>query len=468
MSAPQPITLVPTLRRRTANAVTDPRLRAAVAGAVDTLSGRRDIAYGQLADVAGLRERARAVKAGVLQALPELLEQLADRLIARGVHVHWARTAEEANRTIVEIARRAGARRIVKSKSMATEEIELNAALEADGCLVTETDLGEWIIQVAHETPSHIIVPAIHRNRRQVAEALGRVVGGDLSDVPAELAAFARRQLRARFLEADLGISGVNFGVASAGALVLVTNEGNGRLVTSIPKVHVAVMGMERVVDTWAQLDLMLAMLTRAATGQPITTYVSVISGPRQGAEVDGPEEMHLVIVDNGRSAILGTEFTEMLACIRCGACLNVCPVYRQVGGHAYGWAYSGPMGAVLTPLLYKGAGADELPQASSLCGACWEACPVGIPLQDMLLALRRRNASAHTAGPEQMAWSAWAASWSRPATYRASLRAASLVGRMLGSPRRTPGGFDRWSQERNLPALPRRGFRELWKRGAI
>jgi L-lactate dehydrogenase complex protein LldF len=342
---------------------------------------------------------------------------------------------------------------------MASEETGLNAALEAAGCEVTETDLGEWIIQVARETPSHIIVPAIHRDRHQIAEVLSRVAGGDLSSVPEELAAFARERLRRKFLEAELGVSGVNFGIAETGTCVLVTNEGNGRLVTSVPRVHVAIMGMERVLDSWAQLDLFLALLPRAATGQAITTYTSFLTGPRRAGEVDGPEEFHLVILDNGRSEILGSEFEEMLACIRCGACLNVCPVYRQVGGHAYGWVYSGPMGAVLTPLLLRAEGAEEVSQASSLCGACWQACPVGIPLQDLLLALRRGR---RPGAVERAAWAAWAAAWSRPAVYRASLRAGRMAGALAGV------GLRRWTADRDLPAVPARTFRELWESGEV
>ncbi|MEY2477725.1 MAG: L-lactate dehydrogenase complex protein LldF [Actinomycetota bacterium] len=468
MSGTQPIELVPKLRARTAAAVADRRLGRSLAAATDTFVGRKAAAYGHLADVEAVGDEARGIRARILARLPELLEQLANNVMAAGGHVHWAGDAADANAYIVELAKARGVDAVVKSKSMVTEETALNDALEAAGCTVTETDLGEWIIQVAHETPSHIIVPAIHKDRRQVAETLSRVADGDLSDVPEELAAFARTRLRQRFLEAGMGISGVNFGVAETGSLVLVTNEGNGRLVTSVPPIHVAVMGMERVVATVADLDVLLALLPRAATGQAITTYVSMITGPRRPPEPDGPEELHLVLLDNGRSDILGTEFTEMLACIRCGACLNACPVYRQVGGHAYGWVYSGPMGAVLTPLLNHSDAAQEVAQASSLCGACWDACPVGIPLQDMLLGLRRRNAEASTTRVERMAWAAWAATWSRPGRYRASLRGASRGFRLMGSPAHAPGHVDRWSLGRTLPVPGKRSFRDLWKDGIL
>ena len=451
-----------TLRQRTAVALDEPRLRISLERATDTLSTRQSTAYRQFADTERLRAAARASKAQVLRRLPDVLEQLADRLEAAGVIVHWAATDHEACDVVTKIATERGVRRVVKSKSMLTEEIGLNHALEGIGIEVTETDLGEWIIQLAGEAPSHIIVPAIHKDRTQCRDTLQTVCDEPLGDSPEELTAFARETLRGRFLAADMGISGVNFAVAESGSLILVTNEGNGRLTTSVPPIHVAMLGMERVLESWDQLDLFLALLTRAATGQPITTYVSAITGPAQAEEGDGPEEVHVVIVDNGRSEILGTEFTEMLACVRCGACLNACPVYRVTGGHAYGWVYPGPMGAVLTPLLLESEAAGEVANASSLCGACWDACPVGIPLQDMLLALRRRNAEEASLA-ERTAWRAWAAAWSRPGSYRASLRTAAIAAGMF-DPSSLPGLARRWSQGRAMPKIPKRSFRQQWK----
>ena len=450
-----------TIRERTAHAVTDTRLRTSIKKATSTLAERKAGAYAQIADVERLRAAARSAKAEILARLPEVLDRLATELERNGVHVHWAADADEANAHVLEIARSHGVRTVVKSKSMLSEETGVNHVLEEAGIQITESDLGEWIIQVAGEAPSHIIVPAIHKDRGQVRDALQDVTTQQLTDDPDELCAFARATLRQRFLEADMGISGVNFGVAETGSIVLVTNEGNGRMTTSVPPLHVAMLGMERVVETWEQLDLTLALLPRAATGQAITTYVSAISGPR-GEESHGPEEVHVVIVDNGRSDILGTEYTEMLACLRCGACLNACPVYNVTGGHAYGWVYPGPMGAVLTPLLSKSEGAADLPNASSLCGACWEACPVAIPLQDMLLALRRRHAESADRA-ESMGWAAWAEAWSRPSTYRASLRGAGLGSKFVDVSK-VPGLAARGAEGREMPSIARRSFRDWWK----
>jgi L-lactate dehydrogenase complex protein LldF len=457
-----------TLRERTEVAVADPVLRRNLARAVDRFGPARDAAYARIHEPDALRSAARGVRGAVLADWAGVLERLADNIVASGGHVCWAPDAAAANAYIAGVAQRIGARTAVKSKSMATEETGLNEALAAAGCEAVETDLGEWIIQLAGEHPSHIIAPAVHRNRDQVAETFRTEVGRvDTSTEPPDLVAFAREELRRRFLEADLGISGVNVAVAETGSIVLVTNEGNGRLVTSLPRVHVAVLGAERVVDTWEQADLVLGLLSKAATGQALTTYTSVITGPRGEGEADGPDELHVVILDNGRSDIAGTEFAEMLNCIRCGACLNVCPVYRQVGGHAYGWVYSGPMGAVLTPLL---AGdephAEELSGASSLCGACMEACPVEIPLQDLLLALRRKKAPDAPAG-ERAAWKAWAAAWSRPSAYRASGWLATRTRRVAPLAARLPGG-SRWTEGRALPELPAKTFTERWKAGEV
>jgi len=451
------------LRERTTTALADVALRGNLRRATDRFAHMRAAGLSQLANPEALRATARALRGRTLARLPDLLDQFADQLIARGAHVHWASDEESAREYVAEVARGHGVRKVVKSKSMASEEIALNHHLEGLGIEVIETDLGEWIIQLARETPSHILAPAIHKNRRQIAEVLSRVAGGDLSEIPSELTAFARQKLRGEFLDADMGISGVNFGVAASGSLVLVTNEGNGRLVTSMPKVHVAVMGMERLVADFAELDVMLALLARSATGQALSVYTSIITGPRRPGEADGPDELHVVILDNGRSSVLGTEFQEILHCIRCGACLNVCPVYRQVGGHAYGWVYSGPIGAVLTPLLVRSQAAKELSGASSLCGACWKACPVGIPLQDLLLALRRRDSTKKWS--EQAAWRLWAWLWSSPSGFRWSL---SLIRALAQLGPKAPlyrfPALSRWSRGRGVPAVPAKGFRDWWR----
>ncbi|HEY8527715.1 MAG TPA: LutB/LldF family L-lactate oxidation iron-sulfur protein [Acidimicrobiales bacterium] len=456
-----------TLRQRTAAAVADERLRGNVGRAVDRFATKRVEALAELEDPDGLRSAARAVKQHVLAELPDVLERFADAVLARGGHVCWAPTAADARAYVTDVVRRHGARRVAKSKSMATEEIELNAALEAAGAEVVETDLGEWIIQLADETPSHIIAPALHRDRHQIHDLFVDTVGAEpeLGTDPTDLVRFARRRLREVFLAAEVGITGANIGVAETGSIVLVTNEGNEGLVTALPRVHVVVLGMERLTATWDQADLLLTLLARSATGQRLTSYTHVVTGPRTPAERDGPDELHVVILDNGRSELLGGEYHEMLACIRCGACLNVCPVYRQVGGHAYGWVYTGPMGAVLTPLLaHQHAEAAEVAGASTLCGACMDACPVQIPLQDLLLALRRRKAESAGRG-ERAAWRAWAAAWSDARRYGATTRAATWGRWAAGLAGRLPVGRD-WATGRTVPRPAAQRFRDRWKAG--
>jgi len=453
-----------TLRQRARNGVADEHVRSALRSVTDRLADMRVDAQESLTNWEELRDAARAMRGHIVARLPEILDRLASNVEASGGTVFWAADAAEATAYIAGVARDRGVKRVVKSKSMVTEEIHLNDVLQADGIEVVETDLGEWIIQLAQQMPSHILAPAIHMTRGDVADLFNRVADGDLSDVPEELCAFAREQLRNRFLTADLGISGCNFGVAETGSTILVTNEGNGRMVTTLPPVHIAVMGMERVVETWEQLDLMMNLLPRAASGQDISVYVSQVTGARRVGELDGPEQFHLVILDNGRSDLLGSEYQEMLNCIRCGACLNVCPVYRQMGGHGYGWVYSGPMGAVLTPLLNRQPEAAELSSASTLCSACYDACPVKIPLQDLLLGLRRDRAD-EAGRAERATWDAWAAAWSRPGAYRTSVRMAGAMGRIL------PAGLfpTGWTAGREVPRRPDGGsFRRRFAKGDI
>ena len=325
-----------------------------------------------------------------LRTLAEQLERFEAKLVSNGAQVHWAETPEAANNLVAGIAARTGVKRIVKSKSMVTEETHLNASLERAGLVVVETDLGEYIVQLGNDRPSHIIAPIIHLTRQDVGQLMHRRLNVPYSDDPKTLAATARVRLREEFLTADMGLSGANFGVAETGTICLVTNEGNGRMVTTLPRVHVVVMGIEKLIPSLTDLDRCLKVLARSGTGQKLTVYTTMIHGPRRAHEADGPDELHVILLDNGRSGMLAGETAEILGCIRCGACLNACPVYRNIGGHAYGDTYPGPVGAVVTPGL-RGLGPwSELPSASTLCGACREVCPVRLDIPRMLLALRR------------------------------------------------------------------------------
>jgi L-lactate dehydrogenase complex protein LldF len=453
-------------------ALKDEFLHDSLAMAQTRLAGSRTATLAALPDAPELRERAYAIKQDVIAHLDTYLERLADAVEHTGGHVHFASDDADAIAYISGIVTRRGARTIVKSKSMATEEIELNHRLEElhPGLEIVETDLGEWIIQLRGEPPSHIIAPAVHLNRFQVAETFSQVAGEPVPPNVEDLMQFARRRLRQKFLAAEIGISGANFAIAETGTIVMVTNEGNGRLVTSLPPVHIAVVGIEKLLPHVADLSVFLQLLARSGTGQKLTVFTNLITGPRRPGESDGPEEFHLVLLDNGRSQILGTEFDEALYCIRCGACLNVCPVYRQVGGHVYGSTYSGPIGAVITPLLKGDAAAKDLPNASSLCGACWEACPVGIPLHDLLLKLRNREAREGLAGRDQaLLFGGFAQAMAHPAAYRlgaAAGRIAQVPFIAAGSIRRAPRPANRWTNTRDLPPIAGASFRDRWKEG--
>jgi L-lactate dehydrogenase complex protein LldF len=432
----------------------DAHVQEALDMSTNRLRTHRAEAWAALPDVEALRERAHRIRMEVIDDLDGHVARFTAAVEARGGNVFLARTAADASAYVAEVCRRRGAKLVAKSKSMATEEIGLNEALEAGGVRAVETDLGEYILQLAGEHPVHIVAPAIEKTAEDVAELLSRV-GGEA--VPAELEALtraARRQLRQTFLEADVGVTGANFGVSETGSICLVTNEGNARLVSSIPPVHVAIMGMERLVPTTADLAVLLALLARSATGQKLTAYTTLVTGPRRPGEQDGPEELHVVVLDNGRSNLLRGRYREMLACIRCGACLNVCPVYRKTGGAAYGPVYSGPMGAVLLPLLVGLERAPALPHASSLCGACTDACPVKIPLHELLLDLRRDLVSDGVASRlERLAFTLWSLAWSSPRGYRMSTRLARLGQRLAG----VAGPGRAWSRGRARPRLARR-----------
>lgn len=469
------------------------RLAVADAGLQETLGGLTGVlrAVGRMARddpaLAERRRRAAAVRRETLDDLDGWLATLEGKLAETGAVVHRAAGPDDARRIVVDLARAEGVELVVKAKSMATEEVELREALEHAGIEALETDLGEYIVQLAGERPSHIVGPALHKRLPEIAELFSRVAGRELPVDAEALCAFAREELRGKFLAAGMGVTGANFVAADTGTIVLVTNEGNGRMCTSLPRIHVALVPVEKVVPRLADVPTLVQVLTKHATGQPSTTYVTMVTGPAAPGDLDGPEQLHVVLLDHRRRQLAGTRYEEMLACIRCAACLNVCPVYGKIGGHAYDSVYSGPMGAVLTPLLSGGAEGRELPDASSLCGACTEACPVGIPLADYLVHLRadlRRPASdgwPRAAGPPRrstvrgVGFRAWGWLWSRPAGYRVSTAGARAGARLAARLRRRPSaerdrgwaaslpGAGGWAAARDVPVPASRSFRARW-----
>jgi L-lactate dehydrogenase complex protein LldF len=447
-------------------ALTDVPLQAALVRLTGTLLTANRRGYAALSDSDQLRDHAKRIKEHTLAHLDTYLEQLEASVQHVGGHVYWASTAEDARRIVQEIATRNQCKRAVKSKSMTSEEIHLNPALEAAGIEVTETDFGEYILQLAGERPSHLVAPAVHHTRESIAGVLSRHLGEPLPDDARVLAMTGRRLLRDKFYQADLGITGANFAVAETGTIVLITNEGNGRLTTTCPRIHVALMGMEKVIPRLEDLPVFLKLLARAATGQPLSVYTTLVTGPRRPGERDGPEQFHLVILDNGRSRILASPYRESLQCIRCGACLNACPVYRRIGGHAYGGVYAGPIGSILTPLYDSVAENPHLPHASSLCGACLAACPVRINIPHMLIGLRELQHQDRRHRGEEWAYRLWRSVLQRPWLYRLALRGARLVLRPFaraGWLRRLPGPGRGWTAARDFPAPARRSFRERW-----
>jgi L-lactate dehydrogenase complex protein LldF len=454
-------------------ALADVPLQEALVRLTDTLMAGNRRAYAALSDSSALRDHAKRIKEHTLAHLDRYLVQLEASIGRRGGEVHWAGTAEDARRIIASIARETGCRRIVKSKSMTTEEIHLNPALEAAGFEVTETDFGEFILQLAGERPSHLVAPAVHHTRESIARILSAHVGKALPDEPAPLARVGRELLREKFARSDMGITGANFAIAESGTIVLITNEGNGRLTTTCPRVHVAIMGLEKVIPRLEDLPVFLKLLARAATGQTLSVYTTLINGPRRSGERDGPEEFHLVILDNGRSRVLASPFRESLQCIRCGACLNACPVYRRVGGHAYGGVYAGPIGSILTPLYDSVTDNPHLPHASSLCGACQAACPVKINIPHMLIGLRELQHERRPKGStlarigERLAYRAAKEILRRPWLYRLALTAARFTLRPLsrdGWLRRLPGPGAHWTAARDFPAPAAKSFRQCWR----
>jgi len=458
---------------RVSRALGDKHLRTALTRATGRMSGLRNVAMGSVAGEEGgerLRAQVRQMKEYSLRHLPELLEQFEARMIENGGHVHWASDADELNSIVLEIARRSGVERVVKSKSMVTEETHLNTALERAGMRVVETDLGEFIIQLENEPPSHILAPAVHKRIEDVSAIFQRELDIPATLDPETLCAVARQHLRREFLSADMGISGCNFAIAETGTVCIVTNEGNGRMTTTLPRIHVVVMGIEKIVPTVEDAFLQYQALCRSGSGQQCSVYLTMTSSPRVRQEADGPEEVHVVLLDNGRSQILADGYGEALLCLRCGACLNVCPVYREIGGHAYGSNYSGPIGAVISPLLnLRVAEEYKLPYASTLCGACRDACPVKIDLPGLLLQLRSDTVEDGKNGwVELSAMRGFASMMSSRARYESAVAMAGSGVDLLsafsgGVLRSAPPPFNRWTHSRDFPRFARRSFRQQW-----
>ncbi|MFP5200113.1 MULTISPECIES: LutB/LldF family L-lactate oxidation iron-sulfur protein [Bacillus] len=457
-------------KERIGEGLEDAVMRGAVSSAQERLYKRRLTASEELGNWEKWRELGEEIRQHTLTHLDDYLYQLSESVSARGGHVFFAKTKEEASAYIQDVAQKKAAKKVVKSKSMVTEEIEMNQALEEIGCEVVESDLGEYILQVDdHEPPSHIVAPALHMTKEQIREVFHEKLGYEMSETPEEMTSFVRAILREKFLEADIGVTGCNFAVANTGSVCLVTNEGNADLVTAIPKTHIAVMGMERLVPTMEELDVLVGLLCRSAVGQKLTSYISVV-GPKGEGEVDGPEEFHLVIVDNGRSNILGTDFQPVLQCIRCAACINVCPVYRHVGGHSYGSIYPGPIGAVLSPLLGGYDDYKELPFASSLCAACTDACPVKIPLHELLIKHRQVIVEKEGRAPkaEMMAMKMFGMGAASPGMYQFGTKAApALMNRMAsnGQISKGIGPLKNWTDIRDLPVPSKERFRDWFKK---
>ncbi len=461
--------------RDSKKAVRDKKLQKALFNTTNRFRNARENAVSDVENWETLRDDARQIKKHTIENLDKYLEILEQSITENGGKVHWAEDSYEATKIIGEIALNNKVSSIVKSKSMATEEVELNPYLESIGLKVIETDLGEYIIQLAGEHPSHIIAPAIHKTKDDISKLFSEKLDIPYYEEPEKLTEIARQTLRNEFLNASMGISGANFAVADTGTIVIVENEGNARLTTTLPKIHVALVGIEKLIPRFEHLPIFLSLLARSATGQKSSTYVSYISGPRKEGEIDGPQEFHLILLDNGRTKILESEETrESLYCIRCGACLNICPVYRHVGGHTYGWVYSGPIGAIITPQLMGIDKAPELPFASSLCGACRDVCPVKIDIPKVLLELRKRVIEKRKGVGgfyilERLSISLWKIIVTNKFLY-------NLVNKIfyyLQKPwkkddsnlNNLPFFLSHWTKERHFPVFSKKTFTERWKK---
>jgi L-lactate dehydrogenase complex protein LldF len=448
-------------RAKAAETMADPRLRSSLETVYNGFHQNRIAAATATEGWEEQRTRGKAIKDHTIANLDYYLDMLAENVEKHGGHVFFATDIAEANKYVLDLARSRSVKTVIKSKSMVSEEMGLNHILYEAGIEAVETDLGEYIIQLAGETPYHLIAPAIHKSKSEVSDLLAQQGGGRRETDTARLTMQAREQLREVFVRADMSVTGVNFAVAESGSIVLVTNEGNGRMATSVPRIHVAAMGMEKVIPSVRDLSTMLRILIRSATGQRISTYVTMVNGPRRPDEEDGPEEFHLVIIDNGRSKLLADpSLREALNCIRCGACLNACPVYRKVGGHSYGWVYPGPIGAIVSPVLTGLKDGKDLPFASSLCGACHEACPVKINIPRMLLELRAKTKEGAPQEVdrgrfEPLVWKAWR--WGM--MDRRRFDRGARLGRALTKPlssngwlRNAPPPVSGWTSSRDFP----------------
>jgi len=447
----------------------DDFMRESVANAQTRMYTNRQIAADKLGNWEQWREMGMDIRDHVLENLDYYLHQLSENVKNNGGQVFFARTASDATNYVESIIKAKNAKKVVKSKSMVTEEINLNQIIERNGCEVIETDLGEYILQVDDcDPPSHIVVPALHKNRYQIRDIFKDKIGYEGSEDPEELTRYVRDYIRHDFLQADIGITGCNFAVAESGTVTLVTNEGNARLATSLPKTHIAVMGMERIVPTFEELDIVISLLCRSAVGIPLTGYVTALTGPREEENLDGPEEFHLVIVDNGRSDILGSEFRDILRCVRCAACVNTCPAYRHIGGQSYGSIYSGPIGAVLSPLLGGYDDFKDLPYACSLCRACHDVCPVKIPLSDLLLKHRQKMGEEKiTPLAERAAVGAFNIINAHPLLWDKTVKIGATVASGLIRNGKLPlqmGAISEWTEARDLPQPDGQSFRSWFK----
>src|SRR5690349_9447215 len=449
-------------KRAAAEKLADGQLLSALTTLRARMVGGRAAAVQELDNFEEMREAAARVRDFTLAHLDYFLEEFERNAIARGTKVHWAESGADVNRIVLDIARENAVRKIIKSKSMLGEESALNEHLEAAGIEVRETDLGEYIIQEARERPSHIIAPAVHRTKEQVADLFAQRHGRSRKTDIAQMTREAREILRPHFLTADMGISGANFLVAETGTTMIVTNEGNGRMTTTMPRVHVAIAGIEKVLPTLEDVAFILRLLTRSATGQSISNYLSYTTGPKGAGDEDGPDQFHIVIVDSGRTRVLGSPLREALRCIRCGACMNHCPVYQNIGGHPYGWVYPGPIGAVLTPAYVGLENAGDLPNAATLCNQCGVVCPVKIPLPDLMRKLREQQIERRLRPlSERAALKLWTFAASRPSLYALLTRIAARAGRSMGGANgmihRLPGNA--WTRGREMPAPRGRSF---------